>query len=72
MSKYEKLWKYIQESDKSQLVLSFEEIGEIAGVSLDHSFLKYKKELPEYGYEVSKISMKEQLVLFIRNTEENT
>lgn len=25
MSKYEKLWKYIQESDKSQLVLSFEE-----------------------------------------------
>ncbi len=72
MSKYEKLWKYIQESDKSQLVLSFEEIGEIAGAPLDHSFLKYKKELTESGWEVSKISMKAQTVLFSRKIEENT
>ena len=36
----------------------------IAGVPLDHSFLKYKKELCNYGYEVSKISMKEQTVHF--------
>jgi len=63
MSKYNKLWKCIQESDKAQLVLRFDEIGEIAGVPIDHSFLKYKKELPEYGYEVGKISMKEQTVL---------
>ena len=66
MSKYDKLWKYIQESEKAQLVLSFEKIGEIAGVPLDHSFLKYKKELLDYGYEVVKISMKAQTVLFIR------
>lgn len=36
----------------------------IAGVPLDHSFLKYKKELCNYGYEVSKISMKAQTVHF--------
>ena len=70
MSKYNKLWKYIQESGKSQLILTFDEIGEIAGVPLDHSFLKYKKELSEYGYEVGKISMKAQTVLFIKKQEE--
>ena len=31
---------------------------------MDHSFLSYKKELSEYGYQVGKISMKEQTVLF--------
>lgn len=67
MSKYEKLWKYIQESGKEQLTLTFDEIKEIAGVPIDHSFLKYKKELPQYGYEVKKISMKAQMVIFIVN-----
>lgn len=36
----------------------------IAGVPLDHSFLKYKKELCNYGYKVSKITMKAQTVHF--------
>lgn len=67
MSKYEKLWKYIQESGKEQLTLTFDEIKKIAGVPIDHSFLKYKKELPQYGYEVKKISMKAQTVIFIVN-----
>lgn len=31
---------------------------------VNHSFLKYKKELVEYGYEVGKISMKEKTVIF--------
>jgi len=69
MSKYGKLWEYIRNSGKSQLVLSFFEIGEIAGVPLDHSFLQYKKELFQYGYEVEKISMKAQTVLFTRKEE---
>ena len=49
MSKYNALWEYVQK---------------IAGVPIDHSFLKYKKELAEYGWQVGKISMKEQTVLF--------
>jgi len=44
--------------------LTFSEIKDIVGISIDHSFLKYKKELNEYGYQVGKISMKEQTVIF--------
>lgn len=66
MSKYSPLWVYIQESGASQLTLTFEEIAKIAGVPLDHSFLRYKDELCRYGYTVTKISMKAQTVLFSR------
>jgi hypothetical protein len=69
MSKYNTLWVYIHESGKPQLTLTFDEISQIAGVPLDHSFLKYKKELCSYGYEVVKISMKAQTVLFAKRKE---
>lgn len=64
MSKYHALWSYIQNSESTSLSLTFEEIQSISGVPIDHSFLKYKKELTEYGYEVGKISMKNQTVQF--------
>lgn len=71
MSKYNKLWEYIEKCNTQYLVLTFEEINSIAGVPLDHSFLKYnpkyKKELLEYGYKVEKISMKEKKVSFMKN-----
>ena len=66
MSKYNTLWAYIHESGEPQLTLTFDEIGQIAGIPLDHSFLKYKKELSDYGYAVGKISMKDQTVVFIK------
>ena len=65
MSKYDPLWKYIQETGGQSIKLTFEEIGQIAGIAIDHSFLRYKKELIHYGYQVGKISMKEQTVTFI-------
>lgn len=64
MSKYNTLWEYVQKNGRESFRLSFEEIQNIAGVPIDHSFLTYKKELMEYGYQVGKISMKEQTVLF--------
>lgn len=64
MSKYESLWKWIKEQKNDDFILTFEEIKEIAGVPVDHSFLTYKKELEEYGFKVGKISMKEQKVRF--------
>lgn len=64
MSKYTPLWEYVQKSGNPSFKLTFEEIQEIAGVPIDHSFLKYKKELTDYGYQVGKISMKEQTVIF--------
>lgn len=67
MSKYSALWEYVKNSGVSSLQLTFAEIEEIAGIPIDHSFLKYKKELTEYGYQVGKISMKAQTVSFQRN-----
>lgn len=64
MSKYNSLWEYIQKNGNQSFRLTFDEIQIIAGVPIDHSFLKYKKELTEYGYQVGKISMKEQTVIF--------
>ena len=64
MSKYDALWAYVQEDGSPTLKLTFEQIQEIAGIPIDHSFLKYKKELTDYGYQVGKISMKEQTVAF--------
>ena len=63
MSKYEPLWRYIKDNKKEEYKLTYEEIRSILGFDLDHSFLKYKKELLEYGYEITKISIKEKFVL---------
>ncbi|MBO7388405.1 MAG: hypothetical protein J6T90_02430 [Methanomicrobium sp.] len=64
MSKYDKLWRWISENGEDSFKLTYEQIQEIAGVPLDHSFLRYKKELSDYGYKVVKISMKEKTVEF--------
>ena len=64
MSKYDSLWAYVQKNGSPQLQLTFDEIHQIAGVEIDHSFLNYKKELSEYGYAVGKISLKEKTVMF--------
>ncbi len=64
MSKYNSLWEYVQKKDIPSFQLTFDEIQDIAGIPIDHSFLNYKKELMEYGYQVGKISLKGQTVLF--------
>lgn len=64
MSKYLKLWEFIQEKNLDEIILDYDEIKNIIGFSIDHSFLKYKKELLEYGYEVKKISMKDKKIIF--------
>ena len=64
MSKYDCLWKWIKENGTDSFKLTYAEIEKIAGLSIDHSFLTYKKELLEYGYRVGKVSMKEKTVAF--------
>jgi len=66
MSKYNVLWNYLKENNKNTYALTYEEIKNILGFDIDHSFLTYKKELKDYGYEVSKISLKEKVVIFTR------
>lgn len=64
MSKYEPLWNYLIKGKKENYKLTYEEIKNILGFDIDHSFLTYKKELKEYGYEVGKISIKEKTIIF--------
>ena len=69
MSKYQPLWEYIQTIDAVNLTLSYSEIQALLGFPIDHSFLRYKKELTDYGWNVKKISMKEQTVFFERSLD---
>lgn len=69
MRKFNALWEKIGQDIRSQFTLSFAEIEEMAGLPIDHSFLNAKKELLVYGYQVKKISLKEQTVTFERTSE---
>lgn len=69
MGKYETLWEYVCKDGRERFKLTFAQIEEIAGIPLDHAFLRYKKEIVPYGYQVGKISMKEQTVEFRKSTE---
>lgn len=69
LSKYISLWEYVQNRNEQSFKLTFAEIENITGVPIDHSFLKYKKELVKYGYEVGKISMKEKTVIFNKTND---
>ncbi|MCQ2375962.1 MAG: hypothetical protein MJ069_08720 [Salinivirgaceae bacterium] len=66
MSKYEKLWQHIAATTQSELILTFAEIEQIAGVPIDHSFLRYKKELIDYGWQVKSISLKSNKMTFVK------
>lgn len=66
MSKYDPLWNYLKNTKKEYYKLTYDEIKEILGFDIDHSFLNCKKELKQYGYEVKKISMKEKSVTFAK------
>ena len=50
--KYDKLCKYIKDNDKQEYIFSYDDIKNILGFNIDHSFLTYKKESNKYGYEV--------------------
>lgn len=64
MSKYDALWIWIKENGEYSFEMTFSEIEQIIGQPIDHSFLNYKKELTQYGFEVGKISMKNKTVSF--------
>lgn len=64
MSKYDALWEAVRQNGSPSFTLTFGEIEQLAGIPIDHAFLRYKKELTAYGYQVEKISMKEQTVRF--------
>jgi hypothetical protein len=69
MSKFNNLWQKIGQGDRTLFTLSFAGIEAMAGLPIDHSFLNAKKELLAFGYQVKKISLKEQTVTFERTIE---
>lgn len=64
MSKYDLLWKYLEEHRQDIYQLSFGKIKDTVGDDIDDSFLNYKREVKKYGYEVENISLKEKKVIF--------
>lgn len=66
MSKYDRLWDFIQKDGRPAFQLTFDEIETAAGCPIDHSFLTFKKELAPYGYKVGKISLKQRTVAFAK------
>lgn len=66
MSKYDALWAHVRGQSGDALTLSFEEIERIAGVAVDHSLLRYKKELDGSGWRVDRISLKNRTIRFAR------
>ena len=65
MSKYEPLWNYVKEKE-NDFILNYEQVEKILGFPIDHSFLTFKKELTNYGWQVVKISTKNKNVKFIK------
>ncbi len=65
MSKYEPLWNYVKEKE-NDFILNYEQVEKILGFPIDHSFLTFKKELTNYGWQVGKISTKNKNVEFIK------
>ena len=66
MSKHNKVWEYLKQNGSNEVFLTFEQIREICGEEIDHSFLTYKKDAADYGYKVEKISMKESRIRFVK------
>ena len=66
MSKYDPLWAAIVAHEEPSFRMTFDEIRQVLGFEIDHSFLNYKKELLLFGYQVGKISLKEQTVQFLK------
>jgi hypothetical protein len=59
MSKYDPLWRHLQADGSQTLKLSFEDVQKILGFPIDHSFLTYKKEAGQFGYQVGKMNIGE-------------
>ena len=68
MSKYEPLWHYLEKDGREAFRMTFDEIAEVLGFPIDHSFLNAKKEAAAFGYVVGKISLKEKHVNFSKKT----
>lgn len=66
MSKYQPLWQHLKDTDPGDTTMTFDQIAAVLGFPIDHAFLTFKKEAPAFGYQVGKISLKAQQVVFTK------
>lgn len=66
MSKYNPLWVFLSSQPGNCITMTFDEVSKITGFPFDHAFLTFKKELPEYGWQFEKLSLKNKTVSFVR------
>lgn len=66
MSKYNPLWVFLSSQSGNCITITFDEVSKITGFPFDHAFLTFKKELPEYGWQFEKLSLKNKTVSFVR------
>lgn len=69
MCKYNPLWEAVKKDKRISFDLSFDEIKEIIGSPIDHSFFKSKDELLNFGYCVTEISLTKKIVTFSKLKE---
>lgn len=69
MSKYDPLWEHLRADGRDGFSMSFDEIADVLGFEIDHSFLNYKKDAADHGYHVGKISLKEKRVMFSKTDD---
>lgn len=69
-SKYDALWQYVEKLEGETHTLSFSEAAQVLGFPVDHSLLRYKKDLLSYGWKVGKISLKQERIQFSRTKEQ--
>ena len=58
MSKYDALCEFVQKNGSLQIQLTSDEIHDIVGICIDHSFLDYKKGLPLRGIKSEKFHLR--------------
>ena len=66
MQDYRKLLKYLESQCLGTEVLTFDEIYNICGVKIDHTFIDKKQYFKRNGFEVTRINLSKRTVLFSR------
>jgi hypothetical protein len=67
MSKYKPLWKHLQDDGNPLLEFIFDEIKEIVGLDIDHTFSTYRNEVRQFGYQVVKFSVRKKRITFLKS-----
>ncbi|MBO6303123.1 MAG: hypothetical protein J6N15_11875 [Ruminiclostridium sp.] len=67
MSKYRKLWYYLEDNCLGTETLSFSDIYMICGGEVNSEFMDCRRECEDFGFSIQRIDMNRRTVTFARN-----